>query len=811
MNKINFSSLLALQTLLLISTYLVKAQSVFVMKPEYFLPNFLPEVPYQIECKGTQKVLDVWNNSQDVLAPVWQYEKNLTDAQKFIFVDKGNANFNIRTLAGHYLTASPNTPDFTIDFLKSSTNKALKCLLIQDKLYFSTPIQEAKDDENLTGSSKSKSRQLWKFVPTGEPFTFFIQNNKFPNKYLQPIKNESGISVDLVDSTGSDMQKWIVKRPKRNTAEANIGYSSLVIDASTYDAGRKPAAFAATILDKLNIHAEDFNMEHGKVDIDLVLPQHRYVGETSVQSSPNHSYEILEGVVAPENCHIAQADFPINHFTHDFDFNVIPNPEFEYLLSAHVGYGPQNSEECKLVEQINAIKKHLSQLRSELAKANFNDKVIIREEILEKEKEQRILINKLGNRKCSDSFHYFERQKIIPVEWETGLASRNSTQNKQGKSFGFFSEGHEAKDIIWNWPTPGDWVHVEGIWIWDRGHSIKTEMHPPHLVAIQRNAPVSFNLNNANEPIINNDPSDKYIATRCDIYASADGSTHWNTKNIPAAIGNGGAFAQVVDMKRKDYVFNFSHTYSKPGSNARLKWIIMNQKGNTFPSNIVISQTKDNEVQVTIPWKSANIDNLKKLCQTILLYWENPQGTSVKESEVPVFYSIHINDIAFKNYLDDSPSEFFCSIGDNISYGDQKIFMNIANEWFFLNEYRDGNQYLSTITENKIIVNKNVKIAVKKGSSFRILTCGWEDDGIGAIMGATANTYNRQQTPNSLKIFFQDNLAIIYCEGEEDDEIGEINKVIGQPSSFPFGLQTLSSIHDGKNIFDLTFSIIEIK
>src|SRR6266566_7327196 len=46
---------------------------------------------------------------------------------------------------------------------------------------------------------------------------------------------------------------------------------------------------------------------------------------------------------------------------------------------------------------------------------------------------------------------------------------------------------HQRREVIWNWPTLSDRVHVEGLWIWDRGHPpADTEIHSPRLVAIQR-------------------------------------------------------------------------------------------------------------------------------------------------------------------------------------------------------------------------------------------------------------------------------------------------------------------------------------
>ena len=62
----------------------------------------------------------------------------------------------------------------------------------------------------------------------------------------------------------------------------------------------------------------------------------------------------------------------------------------------------------------------------------------------------------------------------------------------------FFTSGHERKDIIWNWPTYGDWVHVEGLWVWDRSHPPeKTEIHPARFIAIRRSLPTKISIDNS--------------------------------------------------------------------------------------------------------------------------------------------------------------------------------------------------------------------------------------------------------------------------------------------------------------------------
>ena len=127
-------------------------------------------------------------------------------------------------------------------------------------------------------------------------------------------------------------------------------------------------------------------------------------------------------------------DQPAGHFTHDFNFEVNPDPPFEYLLGKQDG-------------------------------------VV---------------------------------QPSIEVEWESGFAQADSRDRNpasaasiRGDSFGFYIAGHRRRDVIWNWPTANDWVHVEGIWIYDRGHRdpVKTEIHPPRFVAVKRDLPTYSSRN----------------------------------------------------------------------------------------------------------------------------------------------------------------------------------------------------------------------------------------------------------------------------------------------------------------------------
>src|SRR5262249_48614405 len=148
-----------------------------------------------------------------------------------------------------------------------------------------------------------------------------------------------------------------------------------------------------------------------------------------------------------------------------------------------------------------------------------------------------------------------------------------SGANRRGNSAGFFSAGHRRGEVIWNWPTVGDRVHVEGLWIWDRGHPpASTEIHPPRLVAIQRKLPTTTRR----DPI---EPGPTLLATRADIFAGGDGGALLNNRSgVPG-------FVKHIPMSDRDYSFTLYHSLPRPSANARLRWNIQKQPGDTFPGD----------------------------------------------------------------------------------------------------------------------------------------------------------------------------------------------------------------------------------
>ena len=115
------------------------------------------------------------------------------------------------------------------------------------------------------------------------------------------------------------------------------------------------------------------------------------------------------------------------------------------------------------------------------------------------------------------------------------------------------------------------------------------------------------------------------IATRDDIFASADGGALWNNRNdVPD-------FVEKVNMNERDYTFRIFHNISAPSPTAKLKAVVT-RNGDTFPlkslsSYIKVfrngdSNTRTPFVTVTIPWKSLNVSNDKVFARTVYLYWD---------------------------------------------------------------------------------------------------------------------------------------------------------------------------------------------
>ncbi|HWB64791.1 MAG TPA: hypothetical protein VG603_14845, partial [Chitinophagales bacterium] len=165
--------------------------------------------------------------------------------------------------------------------------------------------------------------------------------------------------------------------------------------------------------------------KHTYYDIGVILPSWLPIVDKNYVAvvEGKVDYNPADGTDGP---HLSEEDLPFYHYSHDMNFDIIPDKTSDNRYTNYLPY---------------LIYK----------KPNGNDSI-------------------MHNR--------------LHCEWECGLAMDNRINplrddNDEGRSGGFFSAGHEMGDIIWNWPCTGDWAHVEGSYIWDRGHPpSEAEIHP---------------------------------------------------------------------------------------------------------------------------------------------------------------------------------------------------------------------------------------------------------------------------------------------------------------------------------------------
>lgn len=591
----------------------------------------------------------------------------------------------------------------------------------------------------------------------------------------------------------------------------------------------------------INASAEggDVGLDCGRTDVNDICPQHRSVGETSALSKPKASYQILEGVVQRHEASISSSDFPTSHYTHDFDFNVKPDPAFHFLLGGY--YGVKQTATCIACSQ---TAHNLDSMKTRLHKMNLCGKcssgepgdiincINLNENILDLQKRVD---------SCGDPDTWLDKTKILDskddleVEWESGLASGNTGNlnmvnpaveaNSGSNSWGFFSTGHNWSDVIWNWPTYDDWVHVEGIWIFERGHRpAHTEIHPGHFIAVKRNLPVSFSFDAIGTPLIKNKPNDRFIATRVDVFASADGSAMWNTKGLHPD------YVQVVDMQRKDYTFLITPALTQV-PNSKLKWAVLKQKGDNFPAEPVITLLPTGQVQVNVPWKTKLVSNTAVFARTILIYWDDTPLTAVTtntvflkvvDAERPKLYQVNILKINLLKQWDEDNSEGFTG------YGQYRVFGNIGDNWIFLNEFADYRQpYYNvlgsglglaagnpTTGSQSYGINDSFNVYVAHGKSFRIAFGGWEADGSDYLMGGIFNEYSRDK--EALSQYFAHRLYEVHQRGDADDVIGSVDQMLSDSelSGDPFKSPSIfhgSYVADKKSAaYDIIYTIKEI-
>lgn len=452
------------------------------------------------------------------------------------------------------------------------------------------------------------------------------------------------------------------------------------------------------------------------IDLRLILPAWRPV--------LNHdSVSILEGQIMPIPGHegykfgvphVSFEDLPLYHYTHDFSFNVFPDEGYRNLLSRYIKISKD--------EDGNEVK----------------DTVV---------------------------------RDWVHCEWESGLAAGNRGNKHKdacevGGTAGFATAGHERYDIIWNWPTAGDWVHVEGLWIWDRGHPpAKTEIHPMRFMATRRNLPDK----------IRSERGDSVFATRVDLYANGDGSAFYNNQDT-------GAWAHPVKMSSKDYSFNVKQTLPRPSENSNLKYKLLTQKGNSYTGTIRVETSDSGTANVFIPWKSAGFADTLTLGQTLYLYWDEGNGTHAD-------YPIKTYSVDFKSFKVRRLSE------PVLGRAELRVFMEVGGQYIFFNEFATNqknvlNKGIGKTYRRKWKINNSFTVHLPEDREFRVYVGGWEADGAEKIMGHIIDQYSdcTSDLKNRINDLMLDPSPMGY-NGCEDDNFGEAImfhsvSTINQNSSF---------------------------
>ncbi len=381
-----------------------------------------------------------------------------------------------------------------------------------------------------------------------------------------------------------------------------------------------------------------------KVEIGLIFPVWQAI-------HGHEKFTVLEGIVStetPDNPirgpHISEEDFPNYHYSHDFCFNVFPDSEYKHLL------------------------------------CYFN--------------------TANGQWACRRHMH---------VEWEIGMASGNKTnplrtEMQKGNSAGFISYGHQRQQPLKHLPAIGDWVHLEGIYVWDRGHPpAKTEIHPIFFMLIKRRTPEIYQQKKS---------------LRLDLFANGDGSAFYN--NFP----NQPHFVFPVFMNQKDYQVKIKlPDYLQ---NTDFNIVIQNEPGHTAPISCSVQKINDQELLVQVPWKSQNLPNTVKFHQVIYIVPKENIDISDYQNVVVVlqeFKRIKTVDFLRKPQL--------------------RVFVNIHQKYYFLNEWSPSEDILNKgwgkSCKRKWKFQITDTLLIHKDSIFRVQFNAWEADGVDKVMGQLLN------------------------------------------------------------------------
>lgn len=358
-------------------------------------------------------------------------------------------------------------------------------------------------------------------------------------------------------------------------------------------------------------------------------------------------------------------------------------------------------------------------------------------------------------------------QKYIGIEWESGVGADNdgnpaSAPNRRGDSYGYFSYGHRRGEVFWNWLTEGDRVHLEGRWIWDRGHPpSKIEIHPARFVAATRHLPEIWSPDGRSEG----------LATRTDVYGSGDGGAVRN--NLPGLP----AWVPRVPMSEKNYTFEIAHAIPRPSPDAVLRWAVETRPGDTFPAAPEIRETGPGAVRVTVPWGTRQAPDTAVFGRTIRLYWD---GGDAKTATGVRRFKVTLEDIRFKKTHD-------------LGSGEYRIFAEVGGQWIFLNEFLPAEDILKVATDVGHVWNigRSFDVAVNPGDSFRVHAGGWEADGINQYFGHLVDPDAVCDEP--FKTLLGDNVWPMLWAGSRDDSAGNIREIHGTDGDFRAGAHAVTS------------------
>jgi polyhydroxyalkanoate synthesis regulator phasin len=349
------------------------------------------------------------------------------------------------------------------------------------------------------------------------------------------------------------------------------------------------------------------------------------------------------------------------------------------------------------------------------------------------------------------------------------------------------------REPIWNWPTVGDHVHVEGFWIFDRGHPpASSEIHPPRLVAIQRQLPAIFGPSNSLDRFV--------LATKTDVYASGDGGALDNNRS------GAPSFVRRVPINEKDYTFRIAHKVPPPSSSARLNAAFVLHDGDNFPGNPTITQDRETRpdgsvhllpsVTVTIPWNTLAAPDTALFARTFYVWWSTGDSTA----------DLTVNHGAQADYhprlFKVTPDYVIMNSGANdmlepgIGQGDMELrmFVEVGGTWLSVNEMasddvdnilQDGLGDAGDDTTDGTIIDRRgggvapwqFTLVLPPGGNLRVHADGWEADGINGVFGHLID-------PNAAcDCTFEDEFNNLfgvgtYLSGGRDDPLGEVNHIL---------------------------------